>query len=183
MPEVLQSVPLPLLLGALAWICERRSGVTEFSIGEEIGRAPVTIGLQGLLEFPFRAGDRAASVQSAIFARGRAFGQGSAEPGIDDQHHNVRGTRKLDGILKVTRREHRLVFPEICLDPKKSRIVACKLLHDEMRPQPLLLNIARRGDEDAKTLAHLVISESENRRLRYPDGRRQVNFFLSDRSL
>jgi hypothetical protein len=148
LPEAAEGVELRQTLRAGSGVTGVDGRRREIAKGENVGRPPLARRFQRVLVFPFGSGDGSTSVHPAIFAQGRALRQRRAEPRPDDQDDDVASARRVDRILEMTRGEHRLVFPAIGLEREEPVVIGAELVDDELRPQPLLRHVARRGNEE-----------------------------------
>ena len=151
-PEDAQRLPLAARLLKLLGATETRDIFRRLAIDEQIGRAVLRPGVQRLLELPFRAGDRRATVEPAIFAGRRAFRQRRAKPRPQDQHDNIGLAGWIDQILEVPGGEHRLVFPQHRRNLEETGEFALEPAHHQRRTPPLVADVPRRGDEDPERL-------------------------------
>jgi hypothetical protein len=75
MPERLQGVPLALLLLRFRRIRERGPGISELTIGKQVGSTTSAMRFKRFLKLLFRSGDRTTSVEATILPVRRALRQ------------------------------------------------------------------------------------------------------------
>ena len=153
-PEILQRRPLVLGELLLLRIAQRDLRLAIGAVDEEVRRALVAIGGECVFVFPLRAGHRRPAIEAAIFALARIDRQRRAEARPEDQHHDIGLAGRLDHVLEMPGREHRLVFPEIGRDVEEARKFLFQALYHQRRAPALGRHIARRGDENAQWLRH-----------------------------
>ena len=139
----------------------RLAGVAEH---HQIGKPPLLRRAQSVLVLPLGSGDRRAAVGAAVLAQRRRLRQRRAEPRPQDEDDHVEGARRFDRILEMSRRQHRLVLPEIRLDREEAAVVLRQLVDDETGAQTLHLNVAGRRDEHSDALGHRHSQFTERRR-------------------
>src|SRR5206468_9393289 len=106
-----------------------RTGVAE---RQDVRRATLARRLERLLVFPLRSGDRGAAVQTPVLANRRLLRQRRAEPRPQDQDDDVEGAWRIDRVLEMPGRQHRLVLPPIGLDGEEPAVFLSKLVDDEI---------------------------------------------------
>ena len=129
---------------------------TDIAERQQVGRFLLPRDLQRLLVFPFGTGYRRTAVNAAVFALRGLLRQRRAEPRPQDQNDDVEGARRLDRILEMCGREHRLVLPSIGFDGEEAAVILRQLVNDECGAQPFIRHVGRRRDENSQTLRHCV---------------------------
>ena len=74
---------------------------------------------------------------------------------IDDEREL---RRRLDSVLEMPGRQHRLIFPPIRLDREEPSELLLKLVDDERRPQTFIRNVTRRRYEYSEQPRHEIMA-------------------------